>query len=92
MVTTNFDKLSEEHKSLQTIFIIEKEKASKRCSNCEFNLENINKLKKHDKNQRSTIGKLICDICKKEFNEEWKLSAHQKIHKRYQCDQYEKSF
>ena len=30
--------------------------------------------------------------CDKEFDEEWKMSAHTKMHKRYKCDQCEKTF
>ena len=33
-----------------------------------------------------------CDQCTKEFNEEWKMKAHTKKHKRYQCEQCEKTF
>ena len=55
MVTPNVDKLSEELKSLQTILIMEKEKTNKICNNCDvINCENINNMKKHDKNHKST--------------------------------------
>ena len=52
-------------------------------------LENGNNLKKHNGNLTSPIRMFKCDKCKKEFNREWKMHAHDKIHRKYQC---EKSF
>ena len=44
-------------------------------------------MNKHNKQRNTEIFK--CGECEKEFNEEWKLSAHIKTHKKYQCDQQE---
>ena len=50
--------------------------------------KNLTGLKKHDDN----YGIFKCVRCEKEFDEQWKLSAHMKIHEKYQCEQCEKSF
>jgi ribosomal protein L15E len=46
MVIINFDKLSEDHKSLQTKVILEKEKKNV-CKRCDENLESVNDVRKH---------------------------------------------
>ena len=33
-----------------------------------------------------------CNDCVKEFNEEWMMRAHEKTHKKYQCEKCDKSF
>ena len=53
---------------------------------------NVVRLKTHTLDHGSPSGFYKCDQCNKEFNEEWKMSAHRKIHTKYQCDQCEKSF
>ena len=65
MLSINFDKLSEEHKSFQSEWTIEKVKTRQRCCNFENVLVNGNDVKKHDKNLGSTIGNFKCDKCKK---------------------------
>ena len=37
-------------------------------------------------------GTFECEFCEKTFNEEWKMDAHVKLHKKYSCDKCEKSF
>ena len=67
----NFDKLSEEHKTLQTELIVEKEKNETRCNNCVKSHETSTILKKHkndiDKDSKASVFK--CDHCDSEFNE-----------------------
>ena len=92
MVENNFEKLSGEHKSLQADFKIEKERRNQRCSNCDHKSENKINLKKHKNEHRSRSEIIKCEQCEKEFSEEWKLRAHEKKHKKYQCDQCDKTF
>jgi hypothetical protein len=48
---------------------------------------NINPFK-----QTSNWKKIFkCEECETEYIEEWKLRAHEKKHKKYQCDQCAKS-
>ena len=89
MVTINFDKLSEDHKSLQTKVILEKEKKHV-CKRCDENLESVNDVRKH--RSRASIEVFKCDQCMKEFDQMWKMRAHEKKHKKYQCDKCERSF
>ena len=67
MLATNFDKLSEEHKSLQIELVIEKEK---KCKNCEKSVQKGNDLKKHNDDHRSSSRIFKCDKCNKEFDRE----------------------
>ena len=60
------------------------------CNKCEKNLESVNNLEKHK--NRSSMGVFKCEHCKKEFNQEWKKSAHEKKHTKYKCDKCEKCF
>ena len=64
-VTSNFEKLSQEHKSLKTELIQEREKGKNRCNKCDKISENGKNLKKHMNDRRSTIGLFKCDQCKK---------------------------
>jgi hypothetical protein len=89
MVQTNFDKLSNEHKILKAELITEKEKHN-RCTNCDKILESGKVLKNPKK--KSSTGEFKCDQCKKEFDQEWKMNAHERKHKRYQCDRCDESF
>ena len=89
MVEYNFENLSDEHKTLQTNFIIEKEKRNM-CNNCEKNLDRSNNFEKHK--NRSSMGVFKCEQCKKEFDQEWKKRAHEKKHKKYQCDKCDECF
>ena len=89
MVEINVERLSDENKSLQTQLIIEKEKKT-RCNNCDNNLERVSNLEK-PKN-RSSIGVFKCEYCKKDFDQEWKKSAHAKRHNKYQCDKCDSCF
>ena len=88
----NFDKLSAEHKNLQTQLISEKEKNNRKCNNYKKNLENVTKVKKLRNDQKSKTMVFKCDQCEKEFYEEWKLRAHVKTHNNFKCEQCEKSF
>ena len=65
MVTINFDKLSEDHTSLQTKVILEKEKRHA-CKRCDKNLESVNDVRKH--RSRESIEVFKCDQCMKEFD------------------------
>ena len=87
----NFDKLSVEHKILQTKLISEKEK-NQECNKCNRNLQNVTNVKKLRNDKNSKHRSFECDKCEKEFFEEWKLSAHVKTHEKFKCDQCEKSF
>ena len=89
MVQTNFDKLSNEHKILKAELITEKEKHN-RCTNRDKILESGKVLKNPKK--KSSTGEFKCDQCKKEFDQEWKMNAHERKHKRYQCDRCDQSF
>ena len=40
----------------------------------------------------SFTGVFKCDQCKKEFDQEWKKSAHEKKHKKNQCDKCDNFF
>ena len=91
MVTNNFEKLSEEHKSLQANFKM-KERRNQTCNNCDYNMKNKTNFKKHKNGHRSSSEIFKCEECKTEFIEEWKLRAHEKKHKKYQCDPCGKSF
>ena len=51
---SNFDNLSEEHKSLQTQFKQEKEKENLKCNKCENDSENVPNLKKNRSEYRAT--------------------------------------
>ena len=52
----------------------------------------MNNLKEHPNNNTSKNEIYKCVQCKKEFSEEWKMSAHLKMHKKYDCEQCEKTF
>ena len=92
-MASNFDNLSEEHKSLQTQLKQEKEKENHKCNKCENNSENLPNLKKHRSDHMATSPQVFkCDQCIKDFNDEWKMKAHKKKHKRFQCEQCEKNF
>ena len=53
-LASNFDNLSEEHKSLQTQFKQEKEKENLKCNKCENDSENVPNLKKNRSEYRAT--------------------------------------
>ena len=65
-----------------------------RCNMCDEEFESIGVLNTHRKNDHQTQSYEMfkCDECKRCFNEEWKLSAHLKCHKKYTCNQCDKSF
>ena len=46
----------------------------------------------HHNNHTSKKELYKCIQCEKEFNEEWKFSAHMKIHKKYECEKCGKTF
>ena len=69
-VTSNFEKLSQEHKSLKTELIQEREKGKNRCNKCDKISENGKNLKKHMNDRRSTVGLFKCDQCTKVFNDD----------------------
>jgi hypothetical protein len=82
----NFEKLSAEHKTLQT------EKRNPKCKTCEKNPGSKVSLKKHKTVHEPSKNAFKCDECAKDFNEEWMLSAHLKTHKKYKCEKCDKSF
>ena len=88
----NFDKLSEEHKILQTKLILETEKTKDNRNKCDINLEKVTNVKKLRNYQKSTTRVFKCDKCEKEFYEEWKLRAHVKSHNNFKCEKCEKTF
>ena len=92
MVTNNLKKLSEEHKTLQTELIQEREKSKHVCNKCDTNSEKVRNLKKHITVKKPTIGLLKCEQSEKVFVEEWKLNAHKKKHEKYPCEKCERTF
>lgn len=81
--------LREKLRILQAELISEKEKRNG-CTDCDKKLDDGNFLKKQK--NRSSFGVYKCDQCNKEFDQGWKLSAHEKKHKRYQCDKCENCY
>ena len=63
-----------------------------RCEKCDQNFESLTDLKDHKDEHRVNSDTFKCDQCDKEFDEEWKLCAHLKNHKKYSCDQCSKTF
>ena len=92
ILNQNFDKLSKEHKIIQTKLQLEKEKTCDKCKKCDKNLDNVIDVKKIRNNKKSTSSVYKCDNCEKEFYEEWKLRAHMKTHKNVKCGKCEKNF
>ena len=76
--------------------LLESEKKQNfKCQKCSKKSENVNNLKGHLKKQKelpSTEEIYKCSECEKQFNEEWKINAHMKMHKKYECDKCEKKF
>ena len=62
----NFEKLSAEHKTLQT------EKRNPKCKTCEKNPGSKVSLKKHKTVHEHKKNVFKFDDCAKDFNEEWK--------------------
>ena len=91
-VKLNFEKLSEEHKTLQAELILEREKRTPKCNNCEKIPVSRIVLKKHKIGQDPPKSVFKCDQCEKVFNEEWMMSAHLKTHKKYKCEKCDKTF
>ena len=50
------------------------------------------KYKKRPRENKDKGGPFKCEICEREFNEEWKLGAHVKTHSNVKCDMCEESF
>ena len=48
-------------------------------------------FKKHKDEHQIKQDVFNCSKCDKTFNEDWKLNAHMKLHKNYQCDQCSKN-
>ena len=88
----NFDKLSSEHKILQTKLLLEQEKVDQKRNNCDESIGKEVDLKKHKNRQKSTNVVFKCEKCGKEFSEEWKLRAHVKTHGNYKCEKCDKTF
>ena len=87
-----FDKLSEEHKTLQAELIIEKEKNKNRCKNSDKSFETTTNMKKHENDKDSKTRVFKCDHCDSEFKEKWKMNAHLKQHEKHKCEQCGKTF
>ena len=54
ILNQNFDKLSKEHKIIQTKHQLEKEKTCDKCKNCDNNFDNTVDVKKIRNNKKST--------------------------------------
>ena len=67
-------------------------KVSLKCEKCDKRFESMADLKKHKSVHKDNNDIFSCDLCEKEFNEEWKMRAHRKNHKNYQCDRCNKTF
>ena len=52
VLNQNFDKLSEEHKIIQTKLQLEKEKTRDKCKKCDKNLDNVIDVKKIRNNKK----------------------------------------
>ena len=70
----------------------EKVKKSFNCKKCNKGSESWSTVKEHLNKHTSRKEIFKCSQCEKEFGEEWKMSAHLKSHKKYECDKCEKSF
>ena len=88
----NFDKLSEEHKTLRTTLQREKDKTNNKCDNCKKHLDKESNVKKLRNFQKSKTVVFKCDKCEEEFSEKWKLRVHLKTHDKFKCEKCEKTF
>ena len=50
------------------------------------------KRNKKTRNSKDKDGPFKCELCEREFNENWKLVAHVKTHRNVKCDLCEESF
>ena len=70
----------------------DKKKPNLNCTRCDATFESLKKLKEHKGNEHKSEKEFFkCDMCEYEFDEEWKRSAHSKMHK-YKCEQCDKCF
>ena len=86
-LTANFGTLFEKYENL------EKKCEIYQCKICEEGFASKREFMKHKKCHMSVLpGKSKCDDCDKTVNEQWKLNAHVKIHKKFPCEKCEKVF
>ena len=85
-----YDTLTKKYEALDLKFKESMSKTIFKCSACDEEFNNKKDLKNHMINQHS--GTYQCDVCNKQFKEEWKFSAHVRSHKKYPCEHCEKSF
>ena len=62
------------------------------CSVCDKKLKNQKESQEHIKEHRRNDGPFSCEVCKRVFDEEWKLRAHKKSHSGIKCDLCEEKF
>ena len=90
------ENLKLENESLKSNCKCNEEKAVKstnfKCNKCDKSFGTFKDFKKH-KSEHDNQGELLkCGQCDKTFDEDWKMNAHMKSHKNYQCDQCGKKF
>ena len=79
------------HETHQENFDIfqKKTESNYKCNKCERSEETIHA---HKETHGMSNEKLQCDVCGKVVDEEWKMSAHRKIHADFECSVCEKTF
>ena len=89
-----FTALSEKYETLEARCNTEKssENLLIKCNKCDENFVTWNSYREHMKQHRLINDLFQCKHCSKEFDEEWKLSAHVKTHKKHKCEQCNKTF
>ena len=63
-----------------------------KCSNCDKSFKTYKDFKKHKSEHEVNNEVYECSQCDKTFNEDWKMNAHIKTHKKFKCDKCDKSF
>ena len=89
-----FSELSEKYINLQKQSSLEiaQDKQVFKCDRCDYISESLTGLKKHKQIHENVIEDFKCGDCGREFDEEWKMSAHEKKHAKIKCNRCDKSF
>ena len=92
---TKFKRLAEKCETLEQKHkdCMSKVKTNFKCNVCDRECKSKAEFMKHKKSHKSVLpGKLKCEECHRVFDEMWKLEAHSKTHKKYECDKCDKIF
>jgi hypothetical protein len=91
---TKYETLSNQYQTLKSKCDLEKAKKNTdlRCNTCKKDFESFKDLKKHKSEHETQNEIFTCSLCERTFNEDWKMNAHMKMHKNYNCDQCGKNF